>query len=154
MRARITWFDILIFSSMTYAVSDLIRYWNTTDFKSINILIFNISCNYSLWVYPMNYWLAVSYSLTLVIRLFHFIGHCLSIEETEYEIRELVNLQEPGKAGFNWRNAKTLKWISILLVGIFFPFFIWWTLTGIFWFSISYQDSPYCFSNFQEYLLE
>ena len=57
----------------------------------------------------MNIWLMVSYALTVLIRGFHFIGHWLSIDDNEYEHRDLINLQDQARVSFNWKNDEKLK---------------------------------------------
>jgi len=99
MRIRVNWFDILIFSSIAYAVSDLLTNWES----------------YSQCKYPMNIWLMVSYALTVLIRGFHFIGHWLSIDDNEYEHRDLINLQDQARVSFNWKNdekLKSIRWVA------------------------------------------
>lgn len=90
-RIRINCFDILIFSSIAYAVSDLVTNWD----------------NYSLCKYPMNYWLLISYSLTVLIRTLHFIGHYLSYDDDEVDPRDMY--QDPMRTHFNWKNDRILK---------------------------------------------
>lgn len=108
----------------------------------------------------MHYWLLFSYSLTVLIRLFQFIGHYLSTVDDENEARGNNSYYDQSRASFNWSNDKKLKRISFCVIAVLFPFFIVWTLIGIFWFSVSYQgaqemkenyNTKECFASFQEY---
>jgi hypothetical protein len=54
----------------------------------------------------------------------------------------MAAFQDHMRANFNWKNDRVLKGISFITVLFLFPFFILWTCIGIFWFSVSYQDTP------------
>mmetsp|Transcript_6738 Transcript_6738/g.5878 ORF Transcript_6738/g.5878 Transcript_6738/m.5878 type:complete len:112 (-) Transcript_6738:777-1112(-) len=111
MRLKINCFDVLLFTAISYAISDLILSWD----------------NYKTCKYPMNIWLSVSYSLTISIRLMHYIGHILSESDQLNLNPDIVNIQDQARLNFNWRYSKLLKTISFITVIVLFPMFIFWT---------------------------
>ena len=116
-----------------------------------SIKIKSYRCNYTAWEYPMNIWLVVSYSITIFIRVLNYVGYWLSVSSRSSDVRDFSNAQDQPKINFNWKNAKLLKFISFFSVIILFPLFVVWTIIGTFWFSVSFHETPYCFSNYQEY---
>lgn len=135
MRVRINCFDVLLFWAISYAMTDLFANWWYLS-----------QCQY-----PMSIWLLGSYCLTISIRLMHFLGHYLSTTEYETDVRLADNIQDQAKINFNWSNDKALKRISFCLVAIMLPIFMIWTWVGIYWFSVSYQETPWWFTSFQQY---
>ena len=122
---RINCLDIMIFSAVAYAASDLIANWTT----------------YQQCSKPLHIWLLVSYVLTITFRFLHFAGHVLSFRSMPSEEGE----------DFNWNRAQALRTLSYVIILIVFPAFTFWGVIGTVWFMDANDSTGNCFTDFEEY---
>lgn len=93
---------------------------------------------------PLPMWLVVSFVSVALSRLAYFTGQCMTSEPDSYryddEMGELLLLSDPRGPP---------KWLSIISIGVLFPFFLVWTVIGSFWFAevVDDQAVAYCFSD-------
>eukprot|EP01068_Selenidium_serpulae_P013754 Selendium_serpulae@DN6001_c0_g2_i1.p1 len=112
---EVTISDIILFFAFFYSSLDIFIEWE----------------NFAGCAQPIQLWLLVSYAIIIVFRFSHYLGQYLSGEDND-EFLFLRGSRLPP------------KWVSFVILGVLFPFFVGWTTVGTLWFMQVQKLTPTC----------